>query len=101
MQEELRADAKQADRPNTVLETVQEHTGPPEAKLKRRAQSYSDFHDVVKAVLGKDAVFKESRAANGEQQIEPKPGIKNELDFVDWYHQVEHELLESSSNDYV
>ena len=82
-----------------MLGTVEEANGPPEATLIRRAQSYSDFHDAVKAVLGKDTAGKEKEKDKGAAKLEDV-GIKSELDFADWYHDLEHELLDSSHDDY-
>ena len=82
-----------------MLGTIEEANGPPEATLIRRAQSYSDFHDAVKAVLGKDAAGKEKEKDKGAAKLEDV-GIKSELDFADWYHDLEHELLDSSHDDY-
>lgn len=77
-----------------------EPSGPPEATLKRRAQSYSDFHDAVKAVLGRDAVSKEGEQENSKTQSGSGARIETELDFADWYHELEQEILNSSSDDY-
>ena len=75
--------------------------GPPKATLSRRAQSYSDFHDAVKAVLGQDVASKET--AKEESHDEHKIGEKDiisDLDFVEWYSGLEQELLDSSHDDY-
>jgi len=83
------------------LEAVDEPTGPPEATLKRRAQSYSDFHDTVKAVLGKEAALRENdERVHVEKLVAKKEALESELDFVDWYHHLEQELLISSHDDY-
>ncbi|KAK3168172.1 hypothetical protein OEA41_004618 [Lepraria neglecta] len=97
--EETLADIGQVDGRNAVLGTIEEANGPPEATLIRRAQSYSDFHDAVKAVLGKDAAGKEKEKDKGAAKLEDVE-IKSELDFADWYHDLEHELLDSSHDDY-
>ena len=75
--------------------------GPPKATLSRRAQSYSDFHDAVKAVLGQDVA--PTRIARDEPHDEHKIGekdINSDLDFVEWYNGLEQELLDSSHDDY-
>lgn len=100
MQEELRADAIHVDGQKAVLDTIQERSGPPEATLKRRAQSYSDFHDAVKSVLGKDRGAKENEEGKVKFHRESEAGIETELDFANWYHGLEHDLLDSSSDDY-
>lgn len=69
--------------------------GPPNATLRRRSQSYSDFHDAVRAVLWPGGgLIKASNASKCEEEIE------NELDFGDWYHGLEHDLLNASHGDY-
>ena len=82
-----------------MLGAIEEANGPPEATLIRRAQSYSDFHDAVKAFLGKDGAGKEEEKDKGAAKLEDV-GIKSELDFADWFHDLEHELLDSSHDDY-
>ena len=75
--------------------------GPPKATLSRRAQSYSDFHDAVKAVLGQDVASKgiPREEPNDEHKIGEKH-INSDLDFVEWYNGLEQELLDSSHDDY-
>ena len=82
-----------------MLDTIGEGNGPPEATLIRRAQSYTDFHDAVKAVLGQDASVQEKEKSGGHDKHE-NIVIKSELDFADWYNDLEQELLDSSHNDY-
>ena len=83
---------------------------PPNATLARRAQSYSDFHDAVKAVLGPEPNQKGSeegrksrgklrRSSHGSKIIEER-GITSELEFIEWYDTLENELLDSSHDDY-
>ena len=98
-QEELQANTGRVDEHSAVLDTIGEYNGPPEATFIRRAQSYSDFHDAVKAVLGQDASVQEKEKDRGHEIYEDKV-IKSELDFVDWYNDLEQELLGSSHNDY-
>ena len=70
--------------------------GPPEATLTRRSQSYSDFHYAVKAVLGHE----EKKPRRRSSQLKEETEIRTELDFSDWYHGIEHELLDSSHDEY-
>ncbi len=100
-QEDIQADTGRLDRLEDVLEAPQEVAGPPQATLSRRAQSYSDFHDVVKAVLGHDVVSKgTSKDTIKENEKIKEEEITSELDFADWYNGLEHKLLESSHDDY-
>jgi len=91
------------------LGTTENSTGPPEATLTRRAQSYSDFHDAVKAVLGEDAISArtEAKRKHGKTKIRDEDELKlnettitSELDFAGWYNELEHELLDSSHDEY-
>ena len=100
-QEDNQADTGRVDRLVDGFEATQELVGPPEATLTRRAQSYSDFHDAVKAILGQD-IPSEGAAreiAKDDANTEGKD-ITSELDFADWYNGLEHELLDSSHDDY-
>ena len=69
--------------------------------MPRRAQSYSDFHDAVKAVLGQDAISERITRDISENDgaIEEKD-ITSELGFAEWYNGLENELLDSSHDDY-
>lgn len=73
--------------------SAEEVSGPPKATLNRRAQSYTDFHHAVRAVLGADS--KSAGEPNGKADTE----IKNDLDFGAWYQGLEDELLEASHDE--
>ena len=98
-QEELQANTGRVDEHSAVLDTIGEYNGPPEATLIRQAQSYSDFHDAVKAVLGQDASLQDKEKGRSLDKYEDTV-VKSELDFADWYNGLEQELLDSSHNDY-
>ena len=70
---------------------VEEGYGPPKATLLRRAQSYTDFHYAARAVL---------KGNKKEKRAKVLDGIKNELDFADWYNSLEDELLEASHDQF-
>ena len=101
MQEDIQADNDRIDRLVDILEAPQEVAGPPEATLSRRAQSYSDFHDAVKAVLGQNISFEDAakETSKDDKKIDEKD-IVSELDFAGWYNGLEHELLESSQDEF-
>ncbi|KAL8771704.1 MAG: hypothetical protein Q9209_002895 [Squamulea sp. 1 TL-2023] len=71
-----------------------QNAGPPKATLNKRAQSYSDFHDAVKAVLDKDRNLKEE-TENGSYK-----DIRDDLEFADWYDDLENDLLDASHEEY-
>ena len=97
MQEDAQADSERADGAVEGPVAGKSSTGPPKATLTRRSQSYSDFQDAVHAVLGRGAVAKERRYSQSEEN---KKEIKTELDFVDWYQDLEHDLLDASHGQY-
>ena len=85
-----------------VLDPPQEVAGPPEATLSRRAQSYSDFHDAVEAIRDQDVASKGAAKENLKENDEVGEGnITSELDFAGWYNGLEHELLDSSHDEYM
>lgn len=75
----------------TIEEVIEKNNGPPQATVARRAKSYSDFYNVVRAHLKK------------EKELEKKTShvnISNELDFAEWYDGINEELLEASHEEY-
>lgn len=64
--------------------------------MARRSQSYSDFHDAARAVLGQDT----KKARRGSDVVERDTEIKTELDFIDWYYNLEHGMLDASHEEY-
>lgn len=107
MQEDFQADAARLGDQGVGLANVQKPTRPPKATVARRAQSYSDFHDAVKAVLGPleggkaewtRRASQTSRAAKNTKTKEK--AIHGELEFADWYNELERDLLDSSHDDY-
>ena len=104
-QEDLRADSRPPDGKTIKHNTEKRLTGPPKATLKRRAQSYSDFHYAVEAVLGKEALPKSKNKTTEElpqKQDLDSQGLKiqGELEFEHWYSELEHGLLDSSHDEY-
>lgn len=77
-----------------MLDEIEEPLGPPPATVAKRAQSYADFHYAVQAVLGQDEQPK-SKTESSETEI------VSDLDFADWYNDLENQLLDSSHNNYV
>ncbi|CAF9923330.1 MAG: Golgi transport complex subunit 3 [Heterodermia speciosa] len=92
--EDIPADVALLDGNDQVSEI--RSTGPPKATLARRSQSYSDFHDAVKAVLDQDA----RRARRRSEVVEKVPDIKSELEFFDWCNDLENDLLDNSHEEY-
>lgn len=88
----------QADVPRAegIAETIQEAIekeshGPPPATVARRAKSYSDFYDVVRAHVKREKELERKK----EQEL-----IGNELQFAGWYGGVHEELLDASHEEY-
>lgn len=104
LQEDTQADGRLDGAP---LESIQEHRlpSPPQATLKKRAQSYTDFHYAVRAVLGKGQKGIErrksvSRLGDKKQSSLAEDGIETDLDFADWYNTIEQSLLDSSHDEF-
>ena len=72
---------------------VNKGNGPPKATVARRAKSYGDFYDVVRAHLRKERGSEKERRRSREN-------IKTELDFGEWYSGVSEELLDASHEEY-
>ncbi|KAL9633599.1 MAG: hypothetical protein Q9164_004602 [Protoblastenia rupestris] len=104
-EEESQADGR-IDGP--TLEAIDERTvdGPPQATLKRRAQSYTDFHHAVRAVLSRNEKSKDNTVKGRKSEeyrveaSEGKESIHDDLGFADWYRDSEKALLESSHDEY-
>lgn len=94
IQEDVQADVRLTDANPNIIETEEATKSPPKATISRRAQSYGDFHDAVRAVLGRDATAKKDTKQTEEIKLE------SELQFVDWYHGLEQGLLDSSQDEY-
>lgn len=75
----------------TIEDIVEKDNGPPLATVARRAKSYSDFYDVVRAHLKKEKDLERKKS---------QENISDELDFVEWYSGVDEELLDASHDDY-
>ncbi|KAF2201313.1 Sec34-domain-containing protein [Delitschia confertaspora ATCC 74209] len=90
-------EGSQADvgRVEGIVETIEDTTGkdngPPQATVARRAKSYSDFYDVVRAHLKKERELEKKKT---------KENITNELEFAEWYSGISDELLEASHEEY-
>ncbi|KAI9707661.1 MAG: Golgi transport complex subunit 3 [Candelina mexicana] len=92
--ESSQADTNRAGGIGDIVEEPEStRIGPPAATVARRAKSYSDFYDVVRAQI-KSNIPTEKTAVGGASSI------KSELEFGDWYHQIEDELLEASQEEY-
>ena len=93
----------------SALEVIEEDKDkrPPQATLKRRAQSYTDFHHAATAVLRREQAQQEkvtrlSKTMDDEILRPPKreEDICTDLDFVDWYHDLEAPILDSNHDAY-
>ena len=90
MQAALGANSLLLGAQNTAPQAL-EDKGPPRATLVRRAQSYTDFHHAARAV------FKANAKEEGDKSTK---GIRNELEFADWYDSLENELSEASHDQF-
>jgi conserved oligomeric Golgi complex subunit 3 len=76
-----------------ILEEEKSIISPPEATVARRAKSYSDFYDVVRAHLKKDA-------GEGKAKGKRSKDFKNEMEFAEWIKAGETELDDPSQEEY-
>ncbi|KAF2084506.1 Sec34-domain-containing protein [Saccharata proteae CBS 121410] len=74
-----------------LREEPEQDNGPPKATVARRAKSYSDFYDVVRAHIKKERGLERKRS---------REQLKTELDFGEWYNGVHDELLDASHGEY-
>ena len=67
------------ERVEAIAETVEDQpqtiNGPPPATVARRAKSYSDFYDVVRAHLKRE---------KGNERKKSRENLSNELEFAEW-----------------
>ncbi|KAF2000449.1 Sec34-domain-containing protein [Amniculicola lignicola CBS 123094] len=75
----------------TAEESLHKHNGPPTATVARRAKSYSDFYNVVRAHLRKEKELERKKS---------RENITNEVEFAEWYGGIHEELLEASHEEY-
>lgn len=75
----LQAGPADVERVEAIVETPEDQpetaNGPPNATVARRAKSYSDFYDVVRAHLKKEKDLERKRE---------REALANDLDFVEW-----------------
>ena len=93
------------EKTDVVVEAIEESiedddpwNGPPKASVARRAQSYSDFYDVVTSYAKKGRSIE--RKKSWDSQDHDKGARYEELDFDDEFAQLEDRLLEESHAGY-
>jgi hypothetical protein len=74
--------------------------GPPRATVARRAKSYSDFYNVVRAHLKKEKEQEQEQEHIERRRGKGQEHIASELEFAEWYGGVSDELLEASHDEY-
>jgi len=75
----------------TIAEAPEHNNGPPPATVARRAKSYSDFYDIVRAHLKREKEL---------QRRKSRENIASELDFAEWYAAISEDLLDASHEEY-
>lgn len=89
---ESQADVQRVEGIAEAIEDLTEkENGPPLATVARRAKSYSDFYDVVRAHLKKEKDLERKKS---------QENISNELEFAEWYGGIEEELLDASHDEF-
>jgi hypothetical protein len=95
--QDSRADVERVGGIQEVAEDAPEKAnGPPRATVARRAKSYSDFYNVVRAHLKKEKEHEDTGRVKEKEQAQ----ITSELEFAEWYGGVSDELLEASHDEY-
>lgn len=96
MKEGLTVDSNVPETLLNVTKPDDPSNGPPAASVARRAKSYSDFYDVVRAY-----VKKEHRQEKKQKRAQlRKEGLRNESEFVTWYGGVKSQLEDASHEEY-
>ncbi|KAF1956847.1 Sec34-domain-containing protein [Byssothecium circinans] len=75
----------------TIEEAPEKINGPPPATVARRAKSYSDFYDIVRAHIKRERELERKKS---------RENIGNELEFAEWYGGINDELLDASHEEY-
>ena len=84
-----------------IAEDVEEpgvSKGPPEATVARRAKSYSDFYEVVRAHIKKERQQYLDNEKEKKRQTREK--LQDEVDFERWYSGISQDLLEAGHEEY-
>ncbi|KAF2835875.1 Sec34-domain-containing protein [Patellaria atrata CBS 101060] len=91
--EGAQTDTRPVETITDLLEDPNQENGPPQATVARRAKSYSDFYDVVRAHIKKERGLE-------KQKKRSKANLKTDLDFSKWYNNVSEELVDASHEEY-
>lgn len=87
-----------------LFEDVEEaEQSPPAPTIARRAKSYSDFYDIVRAQMSKDARKKtrKRKDKSWEALALPEPPASAESPCQPPFDAYDHELLEASQQEYL
>ena len=85
----------------SAIETIHENEisiGPPVASVPTRAQSYSDLRNVVSQNL--PATPGPARKSSIGSNKDLNDSLKSALEYDEWQHTLEDELLDASHEDY-
>jgi conserved oligomeric Golgi complex subunit 3 len=84
-----------------IVEDVEEpglSKGPPDATVARRAKSYSDFYEVVRAHIKKER--QQYLDNEKEKKRKTREKLQDEVDFEQWYSGISQDLLEAGHEEY-
>ncbi|KAF2099960.1 golgi complex component Cog3, partial [Rhizodiscina lignyota] len=70
--------------------------GPPKATVARRAKSYSDFYEVVRAHIKKER----QQYLEKEKKRKTREQLQTEADFERWYSGISQDLLDAGHEEY-
>jgi hypothetical protein len=78
-----------------VGEEEEQPKGPPAATIARRAKSYSNFYDVVRAQLKQ-----EYKLEKEQERKQSKLLISTDVEFGSWYASIKGDLMNASHEEY-
>ena len=97
MKDDSTTDLKAADGLLNGGQLDDPQNGPPTATLARRAKSYSDFYDIVRAYVRKEQLEEKKHK---RAQLKKKEEWRDESEFAAWYSGVKSELEDAAHEEY-
>ncbi|KAF2800845.1 Sec34-domain-containing protein [Melanomma pulvis-pyrius CBS 109.77] len=86
--------------PELAEDAPDKANGPPMATVARRAKSYSDFYNVVRAHLKKEKDKEKDHQLPEHKREQHHGHIATELEFAQWYGRLGDELVDASHDEY-
>ncbi len=101
VQETLTADIAAPESLSNGASDSLDQRSPPAATLARRAKSYSDFYDTVRAYLEKEQKQEQKQEKKQRNVLQRRQaGLRTESEFAAWYGCVKSQLEDASHEEY-